>query len=325
MTILLTYDLGGTSLRYGLYSTSERQLLMRQVCPTPNYQRSGTRQSVLLDQVIDAMCHAAFALIAQSGQRPEAVVAGVPGPGNEEGLLLGAPTILGEQLSRPYPFKARLSAAVGLPTTVVNDITAAGYRYACDGQKDFCLISIGSGIGAKLFLNSVPVLGASLDAGELGHVKWSSVPDAPMCDCGEIGHIGAYASGRGVASLVQAQANKDPSGFAASRLAGTATNTMDIAQAFITGDHWTTNCVETSLIPLAAGLAATRSIVGVECYIVIGGFAFAVGTPYLSMLARQCNEHYNWPGWGTAFQMGYVDDDNGLVGAGRYGEDRRNA
>ncbi|KMZ13617.1 N-acetylmannosamine kinase [Candidatus Burkholderia humilis] len=288
MTILLTYDLGGTSLRCGLYSTSERQILIRQVCPTPNHQRSGTRQSVLLDQVIDAMCHAAFALMGQSGQMPEAVVAGVPGPVNEEGLLLGAPTILGEQLSRPYPFKARLSAAVGLPTTVVNDITAAGYRYACDGQKDFCSVSIGSGIGAKLFLNSISVLDVSFDAGELGHVKWSSAPDAPMCDCGEIGHIGAYASGRGGASLVRAPANKDPLGFAASRLAGTATNTIDIPQAFITGDPWTTNCVETSLIPLAAGLAATRSIVGVEHYIVIGGFASAVGTPYLSLLARQC-------------------------------------
>ncbi|KMQ79896.1 Glucokinase [Candidatus Burkholderia pumila] len=187
------------------------------------------------------------------------------------------------------------------------------------------MVSIGSGIGAKLFLNSVPVLGVSFDAGELGHVKWSSLPDAPMCDCGEIGHIGAYASGRGAASLVQAQANKDPLGFAASRLAGTAIHTMDIAQAFIKGDPWTTNCVEASIIPLAAGLAATRSIVGVERYIVIGGFALAVGTTYTSLLARKCNEHYNWPGWNTAFEMSYADDDNGLVGAGRYGEDRRNA
>lgn len=37
MTILLTYDLGGTSLRCGPPSTRERQLLIRQVCSTPNY------------------------------------------------------------------------------------------------------------------------------------------------------------------------------------------------------------------------------------------------------------------------------------------------
>lgn len=325
MTILLTYDLGGTSLRCGLYNTGERQLLLRQVCPTPNYRRSGTRQTVLLDEVIDAMRHAALALIAQSGCRPQAVVAGVPGPVNAEGLLLAAPTILGEQLMEPFPFKARLSAAVGLPTTVMNDITAAGYRYACDGGEDFCLVSIGSGIGSKLFLNSIPVLGVSFDAGELGHVKWGSISDAPTCDCGEIGHIGAYSSGRGVAKLVQAQADKDPLGFAASRLAGTSIHTTDIAEAFVKGDPWTTNCVEASLIPLAAGLAATRSMVGVERYIVIGGFALAVGKPYLSLLARKCNEHYNWAGWNTAFQMGHFDDDNGLLGAGRYGENGRKA
>ena len=325
MSTILTFDVGGTSLRAGLYSKETRSLLSKLCMSTPNFLHSTLRGSALMLEVARAMRQAMLELIEHGHHEcPSLAVAGMPGPVDGHGRVLQAPTILGEALVQPCPFKAELTNMLGLPVVVMNAITAAGFRYVEDGYRDFCLVSMGSGVGAKIFRDGQPVLGPSFDAGELGHVVCATGPDALPCDCGGHGHLGAYASGRGTERFVQAQVGRDAHGYGQSSLCGgkKQIGTAEIVKAFREGDAWTVLCIDASLRPLASSLATVRALAGIERYIVIGGFAAAMGPRYAAMLAAQCDAHYGWSGWGSAVELGHADDENGLLGCGRYAENR---
>src|SRR5207253_5772742 len=106
----------------------------------------------------------------------------------------------------------------GRPVLAVNDLTAAGARYVDLGHRDFGVLTLGSGVGGKLFVDGRPLLGSAGYGGEIGHWR---VPGAPpiACDCGGIGHLSALASGRGIVRLARWRADRDPDGFEASGLA----------------------------------------------------------------------------------------------------------
>ncbi len=71
---------------------------------------------------------------------------------------------------------------------------------AARGCQDFVYISIGSGLGAGLIINSKLVLGATWKAAELGHISFD--PDGLPCACGLRGCIETIVSGPGMLNLV---------------------------------------------------------------------------------------------------------------------------
>ena len=87
------------------------------------------------------------------GCEPDAVAVAFPGPIDPHGHLLAAPTVWGRMESSSFPLRERLFAI--WPRAVVlalNDMTAAGYRYVTPEVRDFCLVTVSSGIGNKVFL-----------------------------------------------------------------------------------------------------------------------------------------------------------------------------
>jgi glucokinase len=150
-------------------------------------------------------------------------------------------------------------------------------------------------------------------------------PTAPVCDCGGQGHLGAIASGRGALLTARRLAQEGGAGFAGSllgrRLQGdlTGLDNQALAEAFRSGDPWAGGLIRRVAQPLGQALAALHVALGVERFVIIGGFALALGEGYCRelVLAAQDSCWRLGQDWETMIFLGEADDDAGLLGAGR--------
>jgi C7-cyclitol 7-kinase len=208
---------------------------------------------------------------------------------------------------------------------IMNDVTAAGYCYLTRPDEDLCIVTVGSGIGNKVFIGGRPLVGPGARGGEIGHVQVDFSENAPFCDCGGRGHLGAMASGRGTGFQTARLAAQDPPGFVSSLLGRRVEGNLGrvdneaIVEAFHQEDPWTLRLIRNMVRPLGQALAAIHVGIGIERFIIVGGFALALGACYRHLLAEAAASCCwdlggNWDGM---IELGHDDDDTGLIGAGR--------
>jgi glucokinase len=318
---VLVIEVGGTNLRAARFDLMDHALSDRVHAASPNIFGDGGRRDarVTLFRSLRAIGDDAL-----RGGTPDVVAVAFPGPLAPGGVALAAPTVLGRGVALPVRRECE-ALWPDASVFVLNDMTAAGYRYAHRGLRDFCIVTVGSGVGHKVFADGEPLLGRGGRGGEIGHLRVDWHPDAPVCDCGGRGHVGSIASGRGVVRAARVAAVHDPAGFGASALAAASPDPSRIdsralAEAFGTDDTWTHALVASSVRPLGQALAAIHLAVGVERFVLVGGFAFALGEPYRSMLADAADAS-SWElgfGWDEAVTFGLQDDDQGMIGAGLF-------
>ncbi|GLW52222.1 ROK family protein [Kitasatospora phosalacinea] len=322
---LTVIDLGGTTLRtarYGVHDdtvTDVRRVPTDGIAAHPDLPVADL-QARVLDQV------AALAAEAVERHGSSAVAIAFAGPVTADGRALAAPTVWGgpgEQL----PVQRQLEERLGLPVVVVNDLTAAVWRYVDPAdERPFCLITVSSGIGNKVFRNGEVLLDTEGHGGELGHWTVDPSPDAAPCDCGGRGHLGALASGRGALAAARRAAHADPDGYARSALAATAPDPelLDnhaLVAALHAGDAFATDALRPGLTALASAITAVFTAIGIRRYVLIGGFALAVGPRYAELLTAEL-ERLGCFGLTPeeirdTVVLGAADDDSGLIGAGR--------
>ncbi|MBT6145008.1 MAG: ROK family protein, partial [Gemmatimonadetes bacterium] len=212
------------------------------------------------------------------------------------------------------------------PVLMLNDVAAAGYRYIRSAQEDFCIITVGSGIGNKVFLGGHPVTGPAGRGGEIGHIRVDHSPDALPCDCGGHGHLGGIASGRGALLVAQRLAMAEPQRFSRSMPAqqGCADpadlHNEALVQAFLAGDPWTEDLIRQVARPLGQMLASLHLAIGLERFVIFGGFALALGEGYRQELV-QAAAASGWDvgqDWNRMVELGVPDGQSGMIGAGRY-------
>jgi glucokinase len=122
-------------------------------------------------------------------------------------------------------------------------------------------------------------------------------PNAPICDCGSRGHLGAVASGRGFERLARTAAERQATEFAASRCGRTGiapdalTNERDLVPAIRVGDPWATALLRDSITPLSRLAFQIVVASGLERIYVIGGFASALGSCYIDAFNAALESH----------------------------------
>lgn len=310
---VLVFDLGGTRLRAALFD-GERSV-RRQEEATADLRGRSDAADALVDQLSDLGSRVL-------GAEAPAAAVGVafPGPVDRAGRVQAAPTVWGDALAEPFDLGGALAPRFAdAPVRVVNDLTAAGYRYATD--EVFCLVTVSTGIGHKVFHGGAPLLGEQHRGGEIGHWRFDDSPEAPPCDCGGRGHVGALSSGRATAYWLERLGRESPDLARASKLsAGTEPSVNErLAVAFQAGDPFARLVVERGAEALGAALALLHVGVGLERYVIIGGFARALGPGYLDVLAAAAARRaWGDPGlWRGRLEPGADDDDSGVVGMAR--------
>jgi glucokinase len=129
---------------------------------------------------------------------------GLPGQINsDEGLVRLLPNIPGW---KNVPLGKILEDEFKVKTKLDNDVrvaTLGEYTFgAGQGCKNLICLTVGTGVGSGIIVNGQLVRGASMSAGEIGHMVVME-PHGPICGCGSTGCLEALASGPAIVQMAR--------------------------------------------------------------------------------------------------------------------------
>ncbi|WP_399881969.1 ROK family protein [Streptomyces sp. BBFR51] len=171
---------------------------------------------------------------------------------------------------RDYPLVRRVRAAAGdLPVELIGDgvaITAAEHwQGAARGHDNALCMVVSTGVGGGLVLNGRLHPGPTGNSGHIGHISVDL--DGDPCPCGARGCVERIASGPNIARrALDAGWRPGPDGD---------TSAAAVAAAAHLGDPVAVASFERAAQALAAGIAATATLVEIDIAVVGGGVAKA--------------------------------------------------
>jgi glucokinase len=176
MDLYAGFDLGGTSLKYGVIDTDGRVLQTE----TVNTPEQVEELFSLLETIWDTLQNINHKNIKAAGF-------GFPGIFNaSERRIIQSPNC--PQIDG-HPLVPSLEKFIDVPFFLNNEANYAAYGEhkigAGKGVQSFVLLTIGTGIGTGIILNGQLWQGACGFAGELGHVTLN--PTGDLCRCGNRG------------------------------------------------------------------------------------------------------------------------------------------
>lgn len=191
-----------------------------------------------------------------------------PGPATSaHGIALSSPEM------RPwvdFPLVDALASATDLPVVLSNDATAAAVGEFWSGHVDpmasFAAVYMGTGIGAGIVIAGHPVVGASGNAGEIGHI--CLVLDGAPCWCGSRGCLETVAGAGAIVDAALA-AGLDPLGeFVDDQFA-------DVARAALRGTPAAVAILEEAAEYVSVAVHSLANILDLD-RVILTGPAFAV-------------------------------------------------
>ena len=193
MSFFIGIDLGGTKIA-GVLVNFENKIITEIKMNTQRKDQS---------TVIDGIKALVGQLLAESDVSPHKLTGiglGVAGHVNvEQGIVIYCPNLPIKNLN----LRGALQKEYNIPVFIENDANAAaiGEKYfgVARNNENFVCVTLGTGIGAGIFINGSIYRGSTGGAGELGHMILDFSPDAPLCGCGNRGCFEALASGTAIA------------------------------------------------------------------------------------------------------------------------------
>lgn len=243
--------------------------------------------------------------------------------GKKLSLSLGIPGIIlattGIVFSSPhfpqwknFKIKSELQKKLKVPVCIDNDanLIALGEhkKGAATDWPTFLMVTLGTGIGGALVIDSKIFHGTLGFAGEFGHICIN--PKGPPCTCGGRGCLELYASASGLERLVGAQ-HAVPLLQSISR--------SQLGEKLFILARKKNRAVQKILnqfgFDLGIGLAALVNVTGIQ-KIVIGGGLLFLAPFYWDAMKKSFKGHiYPKIGRETLFRKGKLGDRAGLVGA----------
>ncbi|HEX2911790.1 MAG TPA: ROK family protein [Chloroflexia bacterium] len=262
---ILGLDVGGTKMAVGVCGPDGKPVSYLRA-PTPrNLDGEG-----LLQFVVDLARQA----ISESRITPEHI-----------GVGCGGPMLYPEGIVSPlhipvwfdFPLRQRLEEIFQLPAVVDNDAKALalGEAYFGSGQsaRNLLGMTVSTGVGGGIVTEGKLYHGASGNAGHIGHVIVSE--DGPVCECGAIGCLTAYASGTGMALRArEALREGQPSSLAT--LPPEQVTAQSIAQAAQAGDSLAGRLYQDAATALGRAIASAANLFDLD-RVVLGGGLTEVG------------------------------------------------
>ncbi|SOC89589.1 glucokinase [Curtobacterium sp. 314Chir4.1] len=250
-TVLAGIDVGGTNTKV-LLATPDLEVIDRIDLPTPAHAGG--------DAIVTAAVEAVRVLL----DRHRASLAGVGvGAAGVVDATTGTVLVTANSFTgwAGYGVTAAVSAALGVPATLDNDVNAfllgelaAG---AVAGEPDALGMTLGTGVGGALVLGGTLFAGPRGAAGEIGHVPgFSDV----RCTCGQVGHLETIAGARGIADRYAERSGRRVSARA-------------VADAARTGDPDAAAVFATTGWGIARAALLTAGILDVTTVVIGGGVA----------------------------------------------------
>ncbi|MBJ6647523.1 ROK family protein [Streptomyces sp. BSE7-9] len=253
--LVAALDIGGTKIA-GALVDREGRILARAQRPTPAREDSDTVMAAVGAVIGDL---AASPLWERAG----AVGIGSAGPVDASTGTVSPVNVPGW---RDYPLVAQVrDAAGGLPVALIGDgvaITAAEHwQGAARGHDNALCMVVSTGVGGGLVLGGRLHPGPTGNAGHIGHISVDL--DGDPCPCGARGCVERIASGPNIARRALENGwRPGPDGD---------TSAAAVAAAARAGDPVAVASFERAARALAAGIAATATLVEIDIAVIGGG------------------------------------------------------
>ncbi|MDT0469420.1 ROK family protein [Streptomyces gibsoniae] len=297
--LVAALDIGGTKIAGALVDGHGR-ILVRAQRATPAKEDGDTVMGAVADVVAELAlsplwCRASAVGIGSAG--PVDASAGTVSPVNVPGW-------------RGYPLVERVRAATGgLPVRLIGDgvaITAAEHwQGAARGHDNALCMVVSTGVGGGLVLGGRLHPGPTGNAGHIGHISVDL--DGDPCPCGSRGCVERIASGPNIARrALEGGWQPGPDGD---------TSAAAVAAAARQGDPVAVASFERAAQALAAGIAATATLVEIDIAVIGGGVGNA-GDVLFTPLRRALSDYATLSFvQGLTVTPAVMGTDAGLVGA----------
>lgn len=313
--VAIGVDIGGTNIDFGV--VSDKGELLRTWSEPTGLTNKG--QDIPAQIIASLNAHVFKTnLIQEIG----IVGIGLGAPGyidEEKGLIAGAYNLGWKD---PIAIRRPLEEAFSLPVALGNDALLAAYgeQWVGKGQgvPNMVLVTLGTGVGGGIVINSELVKGAGGSAGEIGHIFVQE--DGYLCTCGNHGCLETVASGRGIVRLAQDQYKtyKEDSVLAASLTEGTPVDAGEIFAHAEIGDSFAIGIVEQFAEYLGRGLSHIGNILNPD-KILLGGGMSQAGERLVAETIKAFETHvYPNVRQTTKIELASLTNRAGVIGAGRY-------
>lgn len=196
---------------------------------------------------------------------------------------------LGEDARWPSPaddLASALQQRIGVPVVVENDaaVAALGEYWSRQAHRDqpFACVYLGNGIGAGFVIDGALYRGASLGAGELGHVPVQL--DGRPCWCGSRGCLERYAS---IAAVVE-DARSGPAAGMTTPGGGADDRDFDrLARAAVAGEPEPLRLIERSADLIATAALTVANLLDVGMVVLSGPGLAVAGAVYAAAVRRR--------------------------------------
>lgn len=271
---VVSLDIGGTKIAGALVDGGGR-ILVRAQRPTPALEDGETVMRAIeevLAEVSASPLRASATAVGIGSAGPVDASAGTVSPVNVVGL-------------HGFPLVERVRRATGgLPVTLVGDgvaMTAAEHwQGAARGYDNALCMVVSTGVGGGLVLNGQLHPGPTGNAGHIGHICVEL--DGDPCPCGSRGCVERIASGPNIARRALDDGwEPGPDGD---------TSAAAVAAAARAGHPVATASFERAAKALAAGIAATATLVEIRIAVIGGGVANA-GEVLFAPLRRSLQDY----------------------------------
>lgn len=305
-------DLGGTTVKLGLF-TLEGKLLDKWEIPT----RTADVGAEILPDI-------AAALKAKQEERGISV-------SQVAGVGLGVPgAVLEDRFVKPCvnlqgwggDAAGALSALCGCPVKVVNDANAAAlgemWLGGGKGYSNVVFVTLGTGVGGGIIVDSKLLTGVHGSGGEIGHIKVNPA-ETVACGCGKKGCLEQYTSATGVVREARRRlAASDAPSLMRQSDPLTSKDVFDCAKA---GDALALEVVDFFADYLGRGLACVSCVCDPQVF-VLGGGVSAAGQIIIDR-AAEAFRCYAFPAAEeTRLVLARLGNDAGICGAARLVLDR---
>ncbi|MFD3580299.1 ROK family protein [Streptomyces sp. NPDC058644] len=272
--LVAALDIGGTKIAGALVDGRGR-ILLRAQRPTPAREDGDTVMRAV-EEVVGELTHSPL------WGRARAVGIGSAGPVDASAGTVSPVNVPGW---RGYPLVERMRAATGgLPVELVGDgvaMTAAEHwQGAARGHDNALCMVVSTGVGGGLILGGKLHPGPTGNAGHIGHISVDL--DGDPCPCGARGCVERIASGPNIARRAL-EGGWRPG-------ADGDTSAAAVAVAARAGDPVAVASFERAAQALAAGIAATATLVEIDIAVIGGGVAKA-GNVLFDPLRRSLRDY----------------------------------
>ena len=310
MKYIYGVDLGGTTVKMGLFYGEGKELLEKWEIPTRK-EESG---AYILPDIAKAI-HDKNEEKKISVEDIVGIGMGVPGPITEDGRVLKCAN-LGWGI---FSVSEELGRMTGVSRICVgNDANVAAlgeqWRGGGRGFESIVMVTLGTGVGGGIILHGQILTGSNGAAGEIGHITVNP-KETRVCGCGKKGCLEQYSSATGITRMSKEALENSTVDSELRRYDHPITG-LELFKAYKNDDALAKEIVDTFSDYLGMGLAHVAAVVDPQAF-VIGGGVSKNGQIVIDVIQEKYEQDVMFALKGKQFRLAELGNDAGMYGACR--------